>query len=187
MSHRTFHMHGRADDAGGMVTVDGKVVHNGIFTDGVLFEFVTESTRHGKADVMISMTFGSIIIDKISVTYPAVIGGMTGFVDFPQPIAQPLQPLMLPLTIDGDIEYSHYAHNGPMVWIVDAKPQRYIYIESVHEAYTSGSMKPDWQYRFKKIGGVENIDDLSELMRGGPIIPPIFARIYRRLRRSINL
>ena len=47
MAYRTFHMNGRADDSAGTVTVDGVVVHNGIFRDGILFEFVTSSTLHG--------------------------------------------------------------------------------------------------------------------------------------------
>ena len=162
MAYRTFHMHGRADDSAGTVTVDGVVVHNGIFKDGILFEFVTDSTLHGKVDVMVSMTYGSIIIDSVNVTYPAVIGGMTGFVSFPQPIAQPLQPNMLPLAIEGNIEYSHYAHNGPTAWIVDGSPQRYIYIENLLGAIESGSIKPDWRYKYKPVN-VNNIDDLSKL------------------------
>ena len=64
---------------------------------------MTDSTLHGKVDEMVSMTYGSIIIDNVNVTYPAAIGGMTEFVSFPQPIAQPLQPHRLPLAIDGDI------------------------------------------------------------------------------------
>ena len=175
-------MNGRADDSAGTVTVDGVVVHNGIFKDGILFEFVTASTVHGKVDVKVSMTYGSIIIDSIFVTYPAVIGGMTGFVSFPQPIAQPLRPLRLPLTINGDIEYSHYAHNGPMAWIVDGSPQRYIRFDNFQEAIKSGAIKLDWQYKHKPIGGLGNVDDLSDLMRTGSIFP----RIYRRLRKSIN-
>ena len=102
MSYRTFHIHGRADDSAGTVTVDGVVVHNGIIKDGILFEYVTASTLHGKVDVMVSMTYGSIIIDNVNVTYPAVIE---------------------------DIEYSLYMYNGPAAWIVDGSLQRYIFRE----------------------------------------------------------
>ena len=186
MAYRTFHINGRADDSAGTVTVDGVVVHNDIFKDGILFEFVTNSRLHGKVDVMVSMTYGSIIIDSITVTYSAVIGGMTGFVSFPQPIAQPLQPHMLPLTIEGDIEYSHYMHNGPAAWIVDGSPQRYLYIESLQEAYKSGSIKLDWQYKHKPIGiknkaGINNLDDLSRLMGGGSIIRSFITRLPKKL------
>ena len=198
MAYRAFQINGRADDSGGMVTVDGVVVHSGIFKDGILFEFVTSSTVHGKVDVKVSMAYGSIIIDSVDVTYPAVIGGMTGFISFPQPISQPLQPHMLPLTIDGDIEYSHYAHNGPALWIVDGGPQRYLHLESMLETIKSGSVKLDWQYKHKPIGrnnvdAINNVDDLSELMRGGSsirsFITPLYRRLrrlYRRLRKSIN-
>ena len=185
-------MDGRADDSAGTVTVDGVVVHDGIFKDGILFEFVTDVTLHGKVDVMVSMTYGSIIIDSVNVTYPAVIGGMTGFVDFPILIAQPLQPHMLPLAIEGDIEYSSYMPNGPAAWIIDGSPQRYIYIEreSMKEAIKSGSIKPDWQYKNKRID-INNIDDLPQFMRGGSIIPSFITRrlrrLYRRLRKSIGL
>ena len=105
----------------------------------------------------VSMTYGSLIIDSVNVTYPAVIGGMTGFVNFPQPIAQPLQPHRFPLAIEGDFEYSHYMPNGPMVWIVDGSPQRYIQIGNFQEAFKSGSLKLDWGYKHKRIG-INDID-----------------------------
>ena len=38
VAYRTFHLHGSADTAAGMVTVDGVVVHNNIFKDGQLDE-----------------------------------------------------------------------------------------------------------------------------------------------------
>ena len=170
MGYRTFHLHGRADDSAGMVTVDGVVVHNGFFKDGLLFEIVTDSSLHDKVDVKVSMAYGSITIDSVKVTYPAVIGGMTGFVSFPQPITQPFLPHKLPLTIDGDIECSFYMHNGPKEWIVDGSPQRYMYFESIQEAFKSGSIKPKWGY-IPKLLNVNNLDDLSELMRGRSIIP----------------
>ena len=163
-------MHGRADDSAGTVTVDGVVVHTGIFKDGILFEIVTDSTLQGKVDVMFAMTYGSIIIDRVSVTYPAVIEGMTGFVIFPQPIAQPLQPHRLPLAIDRDIAYSLYMHIGPAAWVVDGSPQRYIYFESNQEAFMSGSIKLDWRYKHKPID-INNKDDLSKLMRGDQSFP----------------
>ena len=143
MGYRTFHLHGSANDSAGAVTVDGVAVHNGLFEDGILFEFLTDSTLHGKVDVMVSMAYGSITIDRVTVTYPAVIGGMQGFVSFPHPITQPLQPHRLPLAIDGGVECSLYMHNGPMVWSVDSSPQRYMNIENIQEAFQSGLIKPN--------------------------------------------
>lgn len=180
MGYRTFHINGRADDSAGTVTVDGVVVHSGIFKDGILFEYLTDSKLHGKVDVMISMTYGSIIIDRVDVTYPAVIGGMAGFATFPQPIAQPFQPHMLPFAIEGDMEYPHYMHNGPAQWIIDGSPQRETYIEDWKEAYQSGVMKLDWQYKHKPIGGSAKIDDLSGLMRKRSIISSFAARLRRK-------
>lgn len=187
MVYRTFNILGRADDAAGTVTVDGMVVHSGIFKEGVLFEFVTDITLHGKVDVKISMAYGSIIIDSVNVTYPAVIGGMTGFVRFPILLPRPLQPHSLPLTIDGDIEYSNYMPNGPSAWIIDDSPKRYINIEDMKEAFKSGSVKPDWRYKHEPIH-LNNIEELSKkLLQRKSIIPSLITRIYRRLRRSVNL
>lgn len=163
-----------------MVTVDGVVLHNGIFRDGTLFEISTDSTLHGKVDLTVSMAYGSIIIDSVKVTYPAVIGGMTGFISFPQPITQPFLPHRLPLTIDGDMDCSFYMHNGPKAWIVDGSPQRHMYFDSIQGAFKSGSVKPDWGYRPKPIN-INNLDDLSGLMRGRSIIPSFIARLYRNL------
>ena len=187
MTYRTFNILGRADDSAGTVTVDGVVVHNGIFKERVLFEFVTDITLHGKVDVMVSMTYGSIIIDSVNVTYPAVIGGMTGFVRFPILLAQPLQPHRLPLTIDGDIEFSNYMPNGPSAWIIDDSPQRYINIEDMKEAFKSGSIKLDWGYKHEPIN-INKMDELSKrLMQKRSIIPSFITRLHRRLRKSIGL
>ena len=164
MGYRTFQLHGRADDAAGMVSVTGVVVHNNIFKDGILFEILTDSSLHGKVDLKVSMAYGSITIDSVTVTYPAVIGGMTGFVGFPQPITQPFLPHRLPLTIDGDLECSFYMHNGPREWIVDGSPQRYMYFESIQEAFKSGAIKPNWGYIPRPLN-VNNLDDLSDLKR----------------------
>ena len=185
MAYRTFNITGRADAAAGTVTIDGVVVHHGIFENGILFEFVTEVTLHGKVDVRVSMIYGSIIIDCVNVTYPAVIGGMTGFVRFPILIAEPLQPHMLPLTIEGNIEYSNYMPNGPSAWIVDGSPQRFIYIENMIEGIKSGSIKLDWRYKHKRID-LNTINDLPKLMPGGSMYPSFITRLLGKLSRLLR-
>jgi hypothetical protein len=55
-----------------------------------------------------------------------------------------------------------------------------MYIESIQEALKSGSIKPNWGNKRKPID-VNNLDDLSGLMRGVSIIASFITRLCTKL------
>jgi hypothetical protein len=143
------------------IKVDGKVVHNGILADGILFSFKTDVSKHGKVVVSIELLYGSITITNVRVTYPS---NNNGLINMPQPIDQPLQPLLLPLTINNDITYNHYMFNGPEQWIIDESTTENItIINNFYDSVKSKKIKPDWQYNNISVD-LNKINDISSLI-----------------------
>lgn len=162
-SYRTLQMFGSVNnDAAAVITVDGNIVHSGPLKSGLLFEFITNVKVHGSAKVNISLTYGSFTITNIRARYPALINNSySGFVDFPQPISQPIIGYTLPIVVNTDLTYNHFMYNGPKQWLTDSTTnQRVVVIEDYYTAAKTGIIKTDWQYRHKSIN-IDKLDDID--------------------------
>ena len=154
---RTLHVHGTVNGTtAATIKVDDKVVYSGPITNGILFNFVTNVKLHGKVKVGIKIWRGELTISNIRVTYPAVINGIRqGLINMPQPISEPLaninkQKIMLPLTVNTEIEYYHYMFNGPKQWLILVDQlESLIVIDNFIKMIESGKLHTDWQYRNK--------------------------------------
>ena len=162
---RTLHTHGTVDtaEAAGVVMVDDVVVHAGKFTNGILFNFITECSKHGKVHVTIDMLYGAITITNVRVTYPAQVNGSAGFIDIPQPIDQPFQPNLLPLSIGTYLEYDHYMFNGPAQWIVNwPSTTQTVVLDYINDHMVSGKLGLDWQYQHIPVDQ-DTVNDITSL------------------------
>ena len=106
------------------ITANGVVVHAGPISGPNLFSFITSVTYNETVRVEILVN-GSITIDSVRVTYPALINDTTyGFINFPQPIAEPIvidnEIKKFPIKIDSVVSYDHLMFNGPNYWNVTA-------------------------------------------------------------------
>lgn len=158
MASRTLHTHGTfTSDAIADITVDDKVVHSGPIIGTRLFNFTTDVSKHGKVRVHIKMQQGSITVTHNRVTYPALINGVTGFVDMPQPIKQP----NLPFTVTNELTYDHYMFNGPKQWIISTdNSEDIVVIEDFYDAIVSRFIQPNWQYDYHPVN-IENLSHVS--------------------------
>jgi hypothetical protein len=147
MAFRTIHTWGTvAGDTAAVVKVGKTIIHAGPLCSGLLFEFITDVTLHGKVSVTIEVLYGTLMITHNRVTYPALIKGIHGFVNMPQPINQP----NLPLTVDSVVTYDHYMFNGPAQWIVDTDvANRVVVVDDFFNAVSTDFIIPDWQYNQK--------------------------------------
>ena len=162
MAIRTLDTYGKINSpTSANITVDDKLVHTGILTNGILFSFKTDVSKHGKVIISIELLYGSITITNIRVTYPS---NNNGLINMPQPIDQPLQPLLLPLTIDNDITYNHYMFNGPKQWIIDEGiKENLIIIDNFYDSVKFKKIRPDWQYNNIPVD-LNKINDISSLI-----------------------
>ena len=165
MAIRTLYTYGEINSStSANITVDGKLVHTGILNSGILFSFKTDVSKHGKVVVSIKLSYGSITITNVRVTYPAKINNNFGLVNMPQPIDQPLQPLLMPFTIDNDITYNHYMFNGPEQWIIDGDlKENIIFIDNFYDSVKFKKIKPDWQYNNIPVE-LDKINNISSLI-----------------------
>jgi len=143
------------------ITVDRKVVKSGPLRSELLFEFITDVRFHGSVEIKVKLYYGSFTITKVRAQYPALINDKYhGFVNFPQPIEQPIIGQTLPLHIDKDFSYRHFMYNGPKQWLIeDHLDRKVITIDDYYQAAKSGEIRTDWQYRHRKI----DIDDLNNI------------------------
>lgn len=147
MAFRTIHTWGTViGNTAAIIKVQGNVIHAGPLYSGLLFEFITDVKLHGKVSVSIELLYGAVSITHNRVTYPALIKGIKGFVNMPQPINQP----NLPLDVTNSVTYNHYMFNGPIQWIIDPDVEnRVMVIDDFHNAVSTGFITPDWQYDSK--------------------------------------
>ena len=161
-SYRTLLMFGSVNDsAAAEITVNGTIIHSGPLASGLLFKFVTNVKVHGTVDVNIKLIYGSFTINNIRARYPALINNSyRGYIDFPQPISQPIINHVFPLVVSDTISYKHFMYNGPKQWLTNSKSnQRVVVIEDYYTAAKTGIIKTDWQYYHKTI----NIDELDNI------------------------
>jgi hypothetical protein len=124
ISYRTLKIYGQhTPNTSIRVLVDDNVVKDGPVDDRVLFQFDTDVQLHGKSVVDITVISGSIILESVTATYPALFNDTTiGTVTFKQPIDKPMvQFKNNTLSILDNIEvtdhlvYDHLMLNGPNV------------------------------------------------------------------------
>ena len=160
MAYRTLHTYGIVqEDTAAIVRVDNRIVHNGPLLDGLLFEFITDVTLHGKVIVSIEILYGAVTITHNRATYPALVKDVDGFVNIPQPIVQP----NLPLLVSKEATYEHYMFNGPNRWIVKSiSSERLVVVNNFYSSVMSGFITPDWQYNHIPVD-LGNLNDISKL------------------------
>ena len=160
MAYRTLHTYGVIkEDTAAIIRVDNQLVHNGPLNNGLLFEFITDVTLHGKVIVSIEILYGSVTITHNRATYPALVKGVVGFVNIPQPIVQ----TNLPLVVSDNATYEHYMFNGPNQWIINSiSTERLVVVDNFYSSVMSGFIRPDWQYNHIPVD-LENLNDISKL------------------------
>jgi len=162
--YRTLQMNGSINgETAAEITVDGKVVKSGPLHSGLLFEFITNVQLHGSVEIKIKLYHGGFTITDIRSQYPALINGnVSGFVNFPQPIRQPIAGLTLPLSVTEDLSYQHFMYNGPTQWLIeDHSDQKVIMIDDYYQAAKSGVIRTDWQYKHRTVD-IEDLDNIEK-------------------------
>lgn len=107
------------------VLVDSDICKDGIVDTEEIFSFYTSVDLHGKVDVTINVLSGSLVLTNTVVTYPAIINNTVGFVNFDQPIKNPMLDSNLveleniSLAAGESIRYYHITLNGPDYWQVN--------------------------------------------------------------------
>lgn len=144
------------------VTVDQQIVHSGPLESGLLFKFITNVKVHGAVKVKIKLFYGKFTITHIRARYPALINNKYyGFVDFPQPISQPIIGHIIPLTVDKSLIYEHFMYNGPKQWLINSdSDEQVIVVDDYYCAAKNGIIRTDWQYYHKTID-IEELDNIS--------------------------
>ena len=121
-TYRTLKIHGQYEPETNIkVLVDGNVVKDGIVSDSVLFQFDTDVQLHGKATVDITVISGSITLESVTATYPALFNNTTsGTVTFKQPIDKPMVQfngtgltILDNVKVTSHLVYDHLMLNGP--------------------------------------------------------------------------
>lgn len=170
---RTLQILGTADPSTiGRVVVNDVCVHDGEFISDTLFAFKTTVTTHGRAVIDIAINTGSIKIENIIVTYPAIINkSIKGFMTFPQPIKTPMvQNLgdrivtLQNVIVDKHIEYDHLMYNGPSYWDIEVDSVE-LYEGINIDARTVKLLSVDavFNYDYKKFD-VTSDDDFKKLV-----------------------
>jgi hypothetical protein len=160
MAYRTLHTFGTVSgNTAAIIRVNDQIVHNGPLESGVLFNFTTAVSLHGKVAISIEIIYGALTLTHNRVTYPALIKGEKGFVNMPQPIIQP----DLPLRVTDSLTYNHYMFNGPAQWIVDVDTtNRIVVIDDFYHACNTGFIIADFQYDAYDVD-IDKISDISKL------------------------
>lgn len=138
------------------VLVDGDVCKDGPVESDEIFSFYTGVDLHGKVNVSINVVSGKLVLGLTTVTYPAIINNVAGYVNFEQPIKYPMLDLNLNelksimLLSDESINYYHITLNGPDYWqvTVDAgiEPGTNLDIGNITTNQVSSFMKPIFNY-----------------------------------------
>lgn len=167
---RTLKITGRALSASGTVMVNNVPVHNGPFDSGILYKFITPVECHGHADVSIVLNHGQLVIDRVVVTYPALINNsVTGYYTFWQPIVRPMvvkdEFLNFPLIIDDKLTYKHLMFNGPTCWKITVNSNIPLY-DGIEVDYDFVIDKQEhWEYNYVKFNRSSQDDILKLLNR----------------------
>lgn len=162
-SYRTLQTYGTVHGpTAAEITVGRQIVHSGPLVSGLLFKFITNVKVHGPVNVKIELFYGKFTITHVRARYPALINNKYyGFVDFPQPISQPIIDCVLPLTVNKSLIYKHFMYNGPKQWLVNSdSDERVIVIDDYYYAAKNGIIRTDWQYYYKPIN-IEELDNIS--------------------------
>jgi hypothetical protein len=154
---RKFTVHGTATtETEIVVTVDNDICYRGPASSGEIFSFNTPVDLHGKVLININVASGQLILNNTTVTYPAVINNVNGYVSFEQPIQHPRLGLDLDelnnitLAAGEAISYYHITFNGPNYWQVsldqDVDPGTVVNIGDIRTAEVSSFMRPVFDY-----------------------------------------
>jgi hypothetical protein len=127
MSIRTLHVNGiKFPDTEYSVSIANHVVE---YNDNELFSFTTDVKMHGSLCVQINVQHGSIIMQGCTVTYPAIINNIDGYVTIDQPITSPVtilennklitMPYDIKIKSGETFKYYHLMANGPSLFNIE--------------------------------------------------------------------